>query len=67
MLTDGDTILATAWDHALSVLTGEDWVVVASEPWDDDPAWAEVPDRHLVLATRSGVRIRHLDNETGTL
>jgi glutamine amidotransferase len=67
MLTDGDTILATAWDHALSVLTGDDWVVVASEPWDDDPAWAEIPDQHLVLATRSGVRVRHLTNETGTL
>jgi glutamine amidotransferase len=42
-------------------------VVVASEPWDDDPAWTAIPDRHLVLATRSGVRVRHLDNETGTL
>ncbi len=67
LLTDGETVLATTWTHALSVLAGDDRVVVASEPWDDDPAWTEVPDRHLVLATRSGVRIRHLDNETGTL
>lgn len=66
LLTDGDTIIATTWTHALSVLPRDGSVVVASEPWDDDPAWTEVPDRHLVLATRSGVRIRRLDNETGT-
>ncbi|HEX4722853.1 MAG TPA: ergothioneine biosynthesis protein EgtC [Pseudonocardiaceae bacterium] len=61
LLTDGETVLATTWTHGLSVLAGDDSVVVASEPWDDDPAWTEVPDRHLVLATRSGVRLRHLD------
>jgi glutamine amidotransferase len=66
LLTDGDTIIATTWTHALSVLPMHDGVVVASEPWDDDPAWMAVPDRHLVLATRSGVRLRPLDNETGT-
>jgi glutamine amidotransferase len=66
LLTDGDTVLATTWTHALSVLPGNDSVVVASEPWDDDPAWTEIPDQHLVLATRSGVRTRRLDNETGT-
>lgn len=85
LLTDGDTIIATTWSHALSVLTGDEGaadsaadsaadgaadgaagrVVVASEPWDDDPAWTEVPDRHIVLATRSGVRVRRLDTETG--
>ena len=62
LLTDGVTIIATTWTHALSVLAGDDRVVVASEPWDDDPAWTEVPDRHLVLATRSGVCVRRLDN-----
>jgi glutamine amidotransferase len=66
LLTDGDTIIATTWTHALSVLPRDGSVVVASEPWDDDPAWTEVPDRHLVLATRSHVRLRPLDNETGT-
>jgi glutamine amidotransferase len=60
LLTDGDTIIATTWTHALSVLADGDRVVVASEPWDDDPAWTAVPDRHLVLATRSGVRTRRL-------
>jgi glutamine amidotransferase len=55
LLTDGETVLGTAWDHALTVLTGPDHVVVASEAWDDDPAWTPVPDRYLVVATRSGV------------
>ncbi|MFE6774837.1 ergothioneine biosynthesis protein EgtC [Streptomyces sp. NPDC057702] len=32
-------------------------IVVASEPYDDDPHWIEVPDRTLVTATRSGVRL----------
>jgi glutamine amidotransferase len=60
MLTDGATVVATAWDHSLSVLTGPDQVVVASEPWDDDAHWHEVPDRHLVVADRSGVQLRDL-------
>jgi glutamine amidotransferase len=60
LLTDGETVLGTAWDHSLSVLAGAGEVVVASEPWDDDPRWQPVPDRHLVLATRFGVRTRPL-------
>lgn len=65
LLTDGETVLATAWDHSLSVLTGADSVVVASEPWDDDADWEPVPDRHLVLANRSGVQVRDMTDETG--
>jgi glutamine amidotransferase len=34
------------------VLRRDDGVVVASEPYDDDPAWEEVPDRHLVEVDR---------------
>jgi glutamine amidotransferase len=62
LLTDGETIVGTAWDHSLSVLAGAEEVVVASEPWDDDPRWQPVPDRHLVLATRYGVRVRDLSD-----
>jgi ergothioneine biosynthesis protein EgtC len=50
LLTDGDQLVATAWYHALSVLAGDDFVAVSSEPWDDDPRWRGVPDRHLVAA-----------------
>jgi glutamine amidotransferase len=57
LLTNGDTVFATAWDHSLSVLTGPGCVVVASEPWDDSPEWQPVPDRHLVVADRSGVHL----------
>ena len=45
---NGSRMLATTWGDTLSVLRRPDGVVVASEPYDDDPAWQEVPDRHLV-------------------
>jgi gamma-glutamyl hercynylcysteine S-oxide hydrolase len=50
LLTDGATVWATAWDHALSVWTPRGRAYVASEPFDADPGWAGVPDRHLVVA-----------------
>lgn len=50
LLTDGAQIAATAWYHALSVISGDDFVAVSSEPWDHDPRWRAVPDGHLVLA-----------------
>jgi dimethylhistidine N-methyltransferase/ergothioneine biosynthesis protein EgtC len=50
LLTDGRTLVATAWWHSLSVLRTDDAVVVSSEPWDDDPRWSLVDDRHLVVA-----------------
>jgi gamma-glutamyl hercynylcysteine S-oxide hydrolase len=61
LLTDGDTIHATAWDHALSVRQRDGGVLVASEPTDDDPLWTAVPDRHLLVATADEVRIEPLD------
>jgi glutamine amidotransferase len=60
LLTDGDTVVATAWDHSLSVLSGPDFVVVASEPWDDAADWRPVPERHLVVADRSGVQLTEM-------
>jgi glutamine amidotransferase len=54
LLTDGSTIWATAWGDTLWTLAGDGHVVVASEPFDDDPAWAAVPDRTLVVADASG-------------
>jgi gamma-glutamyl hercynylcysteine S-oxide hydrolase len=50
LLLDGEQLVATAWYHALSVIAGDDFVAVSSEPWDDDPRWRAVPDRHLVAA-----------------
>ena len=51
LLTDGQKILATRWGNSLSVLAAADGVVVASEPYDDDPRWSDVPEHHLVEVT----------------
>ena len=45
---NGSRLLATTWGDTLSVLHADGGVVLASEPFDDDPAWQDVPDRHLV-------------------
>ncbi|MCN9242281.1 ergothioneine biosynthesis protein EgtC [Streptomyces sp. RY43-2] len=64
LLTDGETIAATAWGDTLWYLTdpgfGEPAVVVASEPYDDDPRWQEVPDRTLLTASRTDVLLTPL-------
>ncbi|GIM88271.1 ergothioneine biosynthesis protein EgtC [Paractinoplanes toevensis] len=55
LLTDGVTIVASTVGHALSVRSGADFVLVASEPLDVHPAWQPVPDRILLVATAAGV------------
>jgi glutamine amidotransferase len=60
LLTDGTTIWATAWDHALSVATTAAAALVASEPTDPHVTWTEVPDRHLVVALPGRHRITTL-------
>src|SRR3954453_7201123 len=60
LATDGTRLLATTWGDTLSVLTTEDGVALASEPWDDDSAWTDVPDRHLVVATPDGVSMEEI-------
>ncbi|MFC4858992.1 ergothioneine biosynthesis protein EgtC [Actinophytocola glycyrrhizae] len=60
LLTDGSTVVGTAWTHALWVRSLPGAVVVASEPYDEDPGWHEVPDGHLVTATPSNVDIMRL-------
>ena len=64
LLTDGQRILATRWNDTLSVLRTDDGVVVASEPYDDDPRWADVPDHHLVDATDGAVTLTDLESMT---
>ena len=54
---DGTRILATAWGDTLSVLVGPTGVVVASEPYDDDPGWRDMPDHSLLTATPDGVSV----------
>ncbi len=50
LLTDGHQVTATACGESLFVREGVDAVVVASEPYDDDPAWRRVPDGSMVEA-----------------
>ncbi|MFE0601874.1 ergothioneine biosynthesis protein EgtC [Streptomyces sp. NPDC058892] len=67
LLTDGAAIAATAWGDSLWYLAdpGAGRTVVASEPYDDDSRWCEVPDRTLLTATRSRVRLTPLkENRT---
>jgi glutamine amidotransferase len=48
LLTDGRQIVATRWGDTLAYRIFDDGVVVASEAWDDNPAWVDIPDRHLL-------------------
>ncbi|WP_432506616.1 ergothioneine biosynthesis protein EgtC [Kineococcus arenarius] len=61
LATDGERLLATAWGDTLSVLRTPDGVALASEPFDDDPAWCDVPDRTLVTVTPDGVELTPLE------
>jgi glutamine amidotransferase len=61
LLTDGRRILATRWNDTLSVLQAGDGIAVASEPYDDDPRWADVPEHHLVEASEHGTTITDLE------
>jgi glutamine amidotransferase len=50
LLGDGNELWASTWGHTLYVLVDELQALIASEPFDDSPAWEQVPDRHLVCA-----------------
>ncbi|MGW6901740.1 ergothioneine biosynthesis protein EgtC [Streptomyces sp. NBC_01727] len=65
LLTDGTTIVGTAWGDTLWYLAEPGHrTVVASEPYDDDPHWREVPDRTLLVATRADVLLTPLKEPT---
>ena len=67
LATDGSRIAGTCAGEPLFVLTRDDAVVVASEPYDDDGAWTEVPDDSLVEADLTGLTITPLDPIRGPL
>ncbi len=62
LMTDGRRIVGLTWGDELSYLVEPDGVVVASEPWDDDPRWVDVPDHHLIEVTPAGVTITNLED-----
>jgi gamma-glutamyl hercynylcysteine S-oxide hydrolase len=57
LVSDGTEMVATAIGNSLSALAGDGFVVLASEPYDQDPRWAAVPDQSLVLATPDQVQV----------
>jgi gamma-glutamyl hercynylcysteine S-oxide hydrolase len=59
LLTDGNQIVATTWTHSLWVRRTTDSVAVSSEPWTTD-GWEELPDRSLLLATKSTLAVTPL-------
>jgi glutamine amidotransferase len=63
LAANGERLVATTWGDTLSLLELPDGVVLASEPWDDDPRWIDLPDRHLVEVTRSGVTVTPLETQ----
>ncbi|MGY2061799.1 class II glutamine amidotransferase, partial [Nocardia gipuzkoensis] len=61
LLSDGETLWATTVYHSLAALIGEDAVVLASEPYDDDPRWREIPDRRLITARPGSLSVASLE------
>ncbi len=58
LLTDGETIAATAAGDTLCYRSGQAGVLVASEPCDDEPGWVDVPDQSVVAASAGSVTVR---------
>jgi gamma-glutamyl hercynylcysteine S-oxide hydrolase len=65
LAANGSRLLATTWGDTLSILRRDDGLVLASEPYDDQPGWEDVPDRHLVEATAEGVTLTALEYTKG--
>ncbi len=55
LLTDGDTVVATAWGNSLFAHAVNGSTLLASEPLDRDDAWSRVDDRTLLAATTAGL------------
>lgn len=60
LVTDGHGIAATRHGASLTWRHLSGGVVVASEPYDDDPDWHDVPEDHLLVATADGARVHAL-------
>jgi glutamine amidotransferase len=60
LLTDGQTIAATAAGDTLCYRASGGAVVVASEPGDDGPGWTDVPEHSVLTATVADVQVAPL-------
>jgi glutamine amidotransferase len=66
LAANGSRLLATTWGDTLSILRRDDGVVLASEPYDDQPGWEDVPDRHLIEVTAEQVTMTALNPTKGS-
>ncbi len=66
LAASGSRLLATTWGDTLSILRRDDGVVLASEPYDDQPGWEDVPDRHLIEVTAERVTMTALNPPKGS-
>jgi glutamine amidotransferase len=57
LLTDGATIWGTTSGDTLCWTSWRGGVVVASEPFDDEPGWVAVPDCSLLTATADATSV----------
>jgi gamma-glutamyl hercynylcysteine S-oxide hydrolase len=64
LLTDGRRAYATTAGHSLSVHHTPGRLVIASEPFDDDPGWRLVPDGRLVVADPTTYTVEDLCGST---
>ncbi|OAT67807.1 class II glutamine amidotransferase [Mycobacteroides immunogenum] len=60
LAANGNELIATTWGDTLSILETADGVVVASEPYDDDPSWVDIPDRQWVRVRDGKVEVAAL-------
>jgi glutamine amidotransferase len=60
LLTDGEVITATAAGDTLCYRASGPAVVVASEPGDDEPGWADVPDNSVLTAAPGAIEVQPL-------
>ncbi|WP_433758933.1 ergothioneine biosynthesis protein EgtC [Nocardia sp. CA-135398] len=60
LLGDGKQLWATTVYHSLSALVTDDFAILSSEPFDDDPRWQPIPDRQLVNARPGALSVTPL-------
>jgi gamma-glutamyl hercynylcysteine S-oxide hydrolase len=60
MLTDGTRLAATRHGDTLFFRESGDTTVIASEPYDLEPGWNEVPDEHIIVVEGNRTSIRPL-------
>lgn len=63
LASDGTDLAATTYGETLFTRVDTGSVLLASEPYDDDPSWDEIPPGHLVTAGPAGVAVTPLRTE----